>query len=289
MRRLYNTAVRTWLLVLLAACHDDGDPPVMDRDDDGVEDQRDKCPSIPNPDQSDADGDDIGDACDECPLDGHDEDHDQSQDSCDLCPASESHDEDLDSDGVGDECDPFTMGNNAMPSRRLFFDSFLLFYRPEWQPKTVAWHGGGDFVVPTAPLGADDGLIYTALQLPATAHVEIGVDIGPTLEAGEQFGIRLVDTTGVEQGICFVSCADRNMCQIHTGVGAATADRVAFGSIHLYLRLLIDATTQKTTCFLDSENPATQVMAVPPAGTRVMLIGSPTARIGYVDVVGHGQ
>jgi len=37
---------------------------VEDRDDDGVPDDQDNCPQIPNPDQADADGDEVGDACD---------------------------------------------------------------------------------------------------------------------------------------------------------------------------------------------------------------------------------
>jgi hypothetical protein len=40
--------------------------PLNDRDGDGVPDDEDNCPDVPNPDQSDGDGDGIGDACDDC-------------------------------------------------------------------------------------------------------------------------------------------------------------------------------------------------------------------------------
>lgn len=59
-----------------------------DFDGDGIEDDFDNCPFIPNRDQLDSDGDGVGDACDNCP---HVSNPDQS---------------DLDGDGVGDACDP---------------------------------------------------------------------------------------------------------------------------------------------------------------------------------------
>jgi hypothetical protein len=40
---------------------------VLDADGDGIPDNEDNCPTIPNPDQADAEGDGIGDACDSSP------------------------------------------------------------------------------------------------------------------------------------------------------------------------------------------------------------------------------
>lgn len=40
--------------------------PFNDRDGDGVPDDDDNCPDVPNPDQTDEDGDGLGDACDDC-------------------------------------------------------------------------------------------------------------------------------------------------------------------------------------------------------------------------------
>jgi len=59
-----------------------------DFDGDGIEDDFDNCPFIPNRDQVDSDGDGVGDACDNCPNVANE---DQS---------------DLDGDGTGDACDP---------------------------------------------------------------------------------------------------------------------------------------------------------------------------------------
>ena len=46
-------------------------PDPNDRDNDGVENLLDNCPSTSNADQADADGDDIGDVCDPCPADAN--------------------------------------------------------------------------------------------------------------------------------------------------------------------------------------------------------------------------
>jgi hypothetical protein len=95
--------VRSLLAVFVVGCgfqpagwfttdaHHDGNidgSPDVDTDGDGVFDDVDNCPTIPNPDQHDFDGDGHGDVCDRCPH---------------LPSAA---DPDQDGDGVGDACDP---------------------------------------------------------------------------------------------------------------------------------------------------------------------------------------
>ena len=60
----------------------------IDTDGDGVADENDNCPDIPNVSQGDGDVDDVGDVCDNCPDDFN---PDQA---------------DGDGNGVGDVCDP---------------------------------------------------------------------------------------------------------------------------------------------------------------------------------------
>ena len=60
----------------------------VDTDGDGVADENDNCPDIPNVSQGDRDEDDVGDVCDNCPDDFN---PDQA---------------DGDGNGVGDVCDP---------------------------------------------------------------------------------------------------------------------------------------------------------------------------------------
>lgn len=71
----------------------------IDRDQDGLEDRDDNCPTAPNPGQEDADQDGVGDACDGCPgvPDPYQEDSDRDGigDACDSCV-------DRDGDGAGD-------------------------------------------------------------------------------------------------------------------------------------------------------------------------------------------
>jgi hypothetical protein len=87
-----------WVLLLACAgCNQvlglgnvaERDAPPSDRDRDGVSDELDNCPDVPNPDQSDLDKDGRGDVCDNCPLIDN---FDQADDG--------------DHDGVGDACDP---------------------------------------------------------------------------------------------------------------------------------------------------------------------------------------
>ena len=105
-------------------------PEPIDRDGDGVPNESDNCPDVPNRAQRDSDGDGLGDACDDCPLDsdggtgdidgdGHcadvdncpqhanpeqqDADRDGRGDACDLCPADPLND--IDADGVCGDLD----------------------------------------------------------------------------------------------------------------------------------------------------------------------------------------
>ncbi|MCA9523778.1 MAG: thrombospondin type 3 repeat-containing protein, partial [Myxococcales bacterium] len=63
-------------------------PGLPDADKDGIPDELDNCPKIPNPDQKDSDNDGVGDACDNCPtvpnLDQKDSDGDGIGDACDT-------------------------------------------------------------------------------------------------------------------------------------------------------------------------------------------------------------
>ena len=58
----------------------EGEPAVVDSDGDGIPDQTDNCPTLPNPDQLDMDGDDTGDVCDT------DDDNDGDPDATDCSP-----------------------------------------------------------------------------------------------------------------------------------------------------------------------------------------------------------
>ncbi len=98
--------------------------PPGDRDDDGIPDGEDNCPSQANHSQEDQDGDEIGDLCDNCPTlsnpgqedqdgdgvgdlcDLEDQDGDGIVDAQDSCPRHPNPEqEDGDDDGVGDACD----------------------------------------------------------------------------------------------------------------------------------------------------------------------------------------
>ena len=93
-----------WCVVAFALSLVACDPP-GDLDHDGVDDKKDNCLVVKNPDQRDSDGDGQGDACDLI----NDGDADGVADERDNCPTVNNPDQlDSDGDGQGDACDAFT-------------------------------------------------------------------------------------------------------------------------------------------------------------------------------------
>jgi len=83
---------------------------IIDTDLDGIADDEDNCPLIPNANQTNSDNDSLGDVCDNCALvdneDQADGDNDGVGDVCDNCPIDPNPDQaDADGDGIGDVCD----------------------------------------------------------------------------------------------------------------------------------------------------------------------------------------
>ena len=73
---------------------------VFDSDGDGISDDEDNCPNVPNPDQFDTDWDGKGDVCDD------DDDNDGVNDHSDNCQYDFNPNQaDFDEDGAGDICD----------------------------------------------------------------------------------------------------------------------------------------------------------------------------------------
>lgn len=83
---------------------------IIDTDGDGIPNNLDNCPSIPNPNQADTDGDGVGNVCDNCisvqNANQLDTDNDGLGNLCDNCPNHNNPlQEDTDNDGIGNTCD----------------------------------------------------------------------------------------------------------------------------------------------------------------------------------------
>jgi glucose/arabinose dehydrogenase len=90
----------------------------LDRDNDGILDATDNCPTVANPAQADTDGDGDGNACDNCLTVSNanqaDTDADGDGDACDNCvTVSNATQADTDGDGDGNVCDNCVSVSNA--------------------------------------------------------------------------------------------------------------------------------------------------------------------------------
>ncbi len=89
-----------------------GNCEIGDRDEDGISDVDDNCPTTPNPDQADLDEDGIGDVCDD------DIDGDDIMNEYDNCPYTpNSNQANYDGDDEGDACDDDDDNDGVKDSR----------------------------------------------------------------------------------------------------------------------------------------------------------------------------
>jgi thrombospondin 2/3/4/5 len=137
----------------------------MDRDLDGIQDNRDNCPDVPNADQTDSDDDGLGDMCDE------DIDNDGIPNGRDNCPfISNPRQEDSTENGIGDACEDDADGDgyenlvDVCPyNNRVIRTDFRKFQRVrldpigdnQKDPKWVIYNQGAEMV---QTLNSDPGL-----------------------------------------------------------------------------------------------------------------------------------
>jgi hypothetical protein len=118
----------------------DAAPSILDRDRDGIADDRDSCPDAPNLDQANDDGDPFGDACDPCPQ------------------VADGAGTDGDGDRIGDLCDP----NPGVQDTVWLYEGFFSGALPPWS-RSLRWTVVGDQlrVMATGDTGSDSEYLFT--------------------------------------------------------------------------------------------------------------------------------
>jgi hypothetical protein len=172
---------------------------LSDKDNDGVYDFKDNCPSVSNPDQKDSDNDKIGDACDNCPyvsnpdqsdmnsnhigdLCDPDIDGDKIPNENDNCPLKYNPDQaDIDKNGIGDVCEtlPYQVfldvdndgiNETAINENNITDDGFEVYLDPNLNSRAIPLDGDGDgmtdWLIDIIPFGIydkywdpDDGIL----------------------------------------------------------------------------------------------------------------------------------
>lgn len=103
---VYGSSMDGRLFILQLSKNDAYVDTSPDSDGDGISDDCDNCPSMPNADQTDSDHDRVGDLCDACPIDpDNDADGDGICADLDNCENYNPDQEDTDGDGIADACD----------------------------------------------------------------------------------------------------------------------------------------------------------------------------------------
>lgn len=194
-------AAGLWCALLLGACTtvfgiEKTQVEVTDSDGDGVLDVADVCVDVPNPRQEDKDDDGIGDDCDECPTgSNHNEDGDSLLDGCDNCPQLANEDQaDEDNDGVGDVCD----WSKDIQHKRVRFDGFGSL-TIDWIPGAVLWEVVDDAAQPIESTFTNDlgmwnrrieaigpgWMIETMLDMPTDTRAIVGIHGHARIGSGE--------------------------------------------------------------------------------------------------------
>lgn len=257
--------------------------PLLDTDNDGVPDDTDNCPAVPNSDQAAVrDTDAFGDACDLCPeiatTYNHDEDGDHIGDECDVCPGIAGFQTDPHGDGVGDACRPRA---STLHATRQLFDAFEIL-DPRWRADTIAWADTGDAIAPTVALPATDrGLALEGIVLaPPAWRVTANFSSLRPWSDGDRFGIGLVDATGALVGSALVSCTG-SQCIGRTAAGTNMGAGFFVQVEQSYTMTLdLDPTTPGPTLYMYVSGVSVNVDVVTP-----VLFATPDIQVAYVDVV----
>lgn len=245
----------------------------FDTDGDGVVDDADNCPLVPNADQHDEDGDAIGDVCDPCPH---------------LAGSAA----DSDGDGVGDACDP----QPAIAKQRIsFFDPFTS-DRSEWMQKddlsrvgeTLRMNAGGYAGAVLAVANAETRVMVAGTIVSVASSVpehQISIAFGRN-GAGDVYHYTEFYDTGGSSGDIAISRANQGVYSTFTstpysGVLPTGAWSMQIDSSVAAQRIAFAATLGGT-----ARNPLTANTSVLPASSTMYFYAAGLdVRLDYVIVI----